>query len=252
MKKLFMFVMAAAMFAGLNAQNVQETNAQFGDFTIPAYTVTLKQDKDIVTEAVQQRLKDAGLKVGKTSGHIAAENQTFTEIYSQPIDFYAKVDEQGKRKDRVTVVTFFAKSPNLTISQNELNVNVRRFAENFPSYMDRFEANQKVNAESKNLQKAQKAQSKAAAAVASIEKDINSDQEKIAKKEAEITKKEAEIQKIQGKIEDIRKDIEKLKSNIEKNKKKKSEAEGKLQQTNQDVQNVENDLNKYRQQAGEE
>lgn len=251
MKKTFLFLIAAAMFSGLNAQNVQETNAQFGDYTIPAFSVTLKQDKDIVTEAVQQRLKDAGLKVGKTSGHIAAENQTFTEIYAQPIDFYAKVDEQGKKKDRVTVVTFFAKSPNLTISQNELNVNVRRLAENFPTYVERFEASQKADAESKNLKKAQKAQSKAASAVESLDKDIAKDQEKIAKKEAEIAKKEAEIQKIQGKIEDIRKDIEKLKSNIEKNTKKKGEAQDKLERTNQDVQNVESDLNKYRQQAGE-
>lgn len=250
MKKVFLFLIASTLIMGLKAQIVQETNAQYKDFTIPAYTVTVKQDKDLVTDAVIQRLKDAGLKTSKSSGYIIAENQTFTDIFSQPIDFYAKVDEQGKKKERITVVTFFAKSPNLTISQNELNVNVRRLTETFPAYVDRYEASQKVNAESKNLNKAQKAQSKAASALASIEKDIVSDQEKIAKKEAEIAKKEAEIAKIQQKIEELRKDIEKLNNNIEKNSQKKSEAQDKVDKTNQDVQNVESDLNRYRQQAG--
>lgn len=249
MKKIFMFVMAAAMFAGLSAQNVQETNAQYEDFTIPAFTVTLSQEKDIVTDALQQRLKEAGLKTSKNSGHITAENQTFTEIYAQPIDFYAKVEEQGRKSDRVTIVTFFAKSPNLTISQNELNVNVRRFAETFPSYVERFEASKKAGAESKNLDKAKKAQSKAASALASLEKDIASDQSKITKKQNEIAKKEAEIAKLQQKIEDLRKDIEKLNSNIEKNNNKKDEAQEKLERANQEVQAIEGELNRYRQQA---
>ena len=239
-----MFVMAVAMFTGLKAQSVQETNAQYEDFTIPAFSLTLAQDKDLVTDAVLQRLKEAGLKTGKSSGYITAENQTFTEIYAQPIDFYAKVEEQGKKKDRVTVVTFFAKSPNLTISQNELNVNVRRFAENFPKYLDRFEANIKVSAESKNLDKAKKAQSKAASALASVEKDIASNQEKIVKKQNEITK-------LEQKIEELRKDIEKLTSNSEKNNKKKEEAQENLDRANKEVQAIEGELSRYRQQAGE-
>lgn len=245
-----MFVVAAAMVMGIKAQVVNETTAQYKDYTVPAVTVTVKQDKDLAADAVIQRLKDAGLKTSKSSGFIVAENQLFTEIFSQPIDFFAKVDEQGKKKERVTVITFFAKSPNLTISQRELNANVRRFAETFPPFVDRYEASQRVNQESKNLNKAQKAQSKAVSSLAAIESDITSDQEKIAKKEAEIAKKEAEIQKIQQKIEELRADIDKLNANINKNSQKKSEAQSKVNEANQNVQSVEGELNKYRQQAG--
>lgn len=244
MKKVFLLLLATSMFAGLNAQNVQETSAQYQDFTIPAFSITLQQNEDLVNDAIQQRLKEAGLKTGKSSGHITVENQTFTEIYAQPIDFYVKVEEQGKKKDRVTVVTFFAKSPNLTISQIELNNNVRRFAENFPAYVQRFEASKKVSSENKNLEKAQKAQAKAASNLASIEKDITSDQEKIVKKENEIAK-------LQQKIEGLRNEIEKLNSNIEKNNKKKEDAQEKLKQADNEVKAVEIELNKYRQQAGE-
>ena len=243
MKKTFLFFLAALLFVSVNAQNVTETTAQYKDYTIPAFSVSVKQEKDLVADAVQQRLKDAGLKTGKSSGHITAENQTFTEIFSQPIDFYAKIEEEGRKSNRVTIITFFAKSPNLSISQNELNVNVRRFAENFPNFVDRYEASQRVNAESKNLEKAQKAQSKAASSLASIEKNITSDQEKIAKKEAEIAK-------LQKKIEELQNDINNLNANIEKNNSKKNDAQDKLNQANKDVQNVEGELNRYRQQAG--
>ena len=242
MKKITLLVLAIAMFAGMKAQGVQEITTQFGEFTVTAYTVTLKQDKDIVNNAVQQRLKDSELKTGKENGYIAVLNQTFTEIYAQPIDFYAKVDEQGKKKNRVTVVTFFAKSPNLTISQNELNLNVQRFAESFSRYVDNYEAKQNLAAEEKNLSKAQKEQSKAAAAVESIDKSIASDNEKIAKKQAE-------IEKLQKKIESLKNDIEKLNSSIEKKQDKKSDAQENLKKANDAVQSTENDVERYRQQA---
>ena len=269
MKKISLLVLTMALMAGIKAQSVQEVTVEFGDYTVPAYTVSINQSKELTNEALSQRLKESGLKTGKENGYIAVQNQTFTDIYSQPVDFYAKVDEQGKKKNRVTVVTFFAKSPNLTISQNELNINVRRFAEGFPYYVDKFEAQKKVGASEAELKKAQKTQSKAVAAAASIEKDIASDREKIAKKEAEIekynkkiekdiasdrekiAKKEAEIEKYNKKIESLRADIEKLNASIEKKTGKKAEADEKVNKANEAVQSSESDVNRYRQQVGD-
>lgn len=241
MKRITIFAIAILALSGLRAQ-VTETTVQYGDFTVPAFVISLQQDKDIVSEALNQRLKEGAVKTSKTGGYIAVLNQTFAEIYAQPVDFYAKVEEQGKKKDRETIVTFFAKSPNLTISQNELNVNVRRFAENFPTYVGKYEAQQKLGAEEKNLKKAQKNQEKAVAAAAALEKDIASDQKKIEKKQAEIAK-------LQSKIEDLNKDIEKINSNIEKNKGKQAGAQEKVNEANKAVQDSENDVNRYRQQA---
>lgn len=232
------------MFVGVRAQNVQETTIQYGDFTVPAVTVTLTQDKMIVNDALIQRLKEAGVKHTKTNGYIAVLNQTFAEIYAQPVDFYAKVDEQGKKKDRVTVVTFFAKSPNLTISQNELTNNVRTFAENFPRYAQRYEAQMKAGEEAKNLKKAQKEHEKAVAASTALDKSIASDQDKIAKKQSEIAK-------YQEKIEKLNKEIEKLQSNIEKNQGKKADAEEKVSKTSDAVKSSEDKVNDYQQQVGE-
>lgn len=238
-----MLALAFVMMAGLKAQTVQETTIQYGDFTVPAFTLTVTQEQDIVVEALNQRLKESSVKSTKTSGYIAVLNQTFDAIYAQPVDFYAKVEEQGKKKDRVTVVTFFAKSPNLTISQNELNNNVRTFAENFQRYVTKFEAQMKVGAEQKNLEKAQKNQAKAAAAVEKIGKSIASDMEKIEKKKADIAK-------YQQKIDDCNKDIEKLQANIEKSKSKMDSAQQKANEADEAVKSSESDLNRYQQEVG--
>lgn len=243
MKKLSMLALAFVMMAGLKAQTVQETTIQYGDFTVPAFTLTVTQEQDIVVEALNQRLKESSVKSTKTSGYIAVLNQTFDAIYAQPVDFYAKVEEQGKKKDRVTVVTFFAKSPNLTISQNELNNNVRTFAESFPRYVTKFEAQMKVGAEQKNLEKAQKNQAKAAAAVEKIGKSISSDMEKIEKKKADIAK-------YQQKIDDCNKEIEKLQANIEKSKSKMDSAQQKANEADEAVKSSESDLNRYQQEVG--
>lgn len=238
-----MLALAFVMMAGLKAQTVQETTIQYGDFTVPAFTLTVTQEQDIVVEALNQRLKESSVKSTKTSGYIAVLNQTFDAIYAQPVDFYAKVEEQGKKKDRVTVVTFFAKSPNLTISQNELNNNVRTFAENFQRYVTKFEAQMKVGAEQKNLEKAQKNQAKAAAAVEKIGKSIASDMEKIEKKKADIAK-------YQQKIDDCNKEIEKLQANIEKSKSKMDSAQQKANEADEAVKSSESDLNRYQQEVG--
>lgn len=243
MKKLSILAIALTMVAGLKAQGVQETTILYSDFKVPAFTVSVQQDKDITSEALIQRIKESSVKSTKTNGYIAVLNQAFDAIYAQPIDFYAKVEEQGKKKDRVTVVTFFAKSPNLTISQNELNNNVRTFAEGFPRYVSKFEAQMKVGAEQKNLEKAQKNQAKAAAAVAKIEKSINSDLEKIEKKKADIAK-------YQQKIDDCNKDIEKLQANIEKSKSKMDSAQQKANEADEAVRSSESDLNRYQQEVG--
>ena len=243
MKKPFIFALAMMMFASLMAQTVKETQEQFGEYLIPAYSVSLTQSKDVVTSAVNQRLKDASVKPTTTKGYIAVLNQTFAEIYSQPVDFYAKVTEEGKKKDRVTVVTFFAKSPNLTISQNELNINVQRFAEGFPRYVEKIDAQMRLSNQGKALEKNQKSQAKAVAALEGIDKAIAKDEEKIAKKQAE-------IEKYNKKIADLQKDIDKLNSDIEKQKGKRGDAQEKVDKANSAVQSSEDEMNRIRQESG--
>ncbi len=239
-KKVIVLALAAFIGTSLMAQTVQETTTMVGEKTVTAYTVSLQKDVKMVQEAMNQRLKDAKLKTKKSEGFIAALDQVFTDISQNSLSLYTKVEEQGKRKDKVTVVTVCAISNDLTISQSAINGNVRNFVQNFVQYVNRYEAGQQMEAEQANLKKAEKAAGKAAAAVTDLENDITKAQKKIEDRRKD-------IEKYQQKIADCEKEIADLQKSIEKNSGKKAEAERKAEEANQNVKAVEGEVEKYRQ-----
>ncbi len=239
-KKVIVLALAAFIGTSLMAQTVQETTTMVGEKTVTAYTVSLQKDVKMVQEAMNQRLKDAKLKTKKSEGFIAALDQVFTDISQNSLSLYTKVEEQGKRKDKVTVVTVCAISNDLTISQSAINGNVRNFVQNFVQYVNRYEAGQQMEAEQANLKKAEKAAGKAAAAVTDLENDITKAQKKIEDRRKD-------IEKYQQKIADCEKEIADLQKSIEKNTGKKAEAERKAEEANQNVKAVEGEVEKYRQ-----
>ena len=232
-KKLIALAFAAFVGTSLMAQSVQETTVMVGEKTVTAYTVSLQKNADMVQDAMNQRLKDAKLKTKKSEGYIAALDQMYAEISNATMSLYTKVEEQGKRKDKVAVVTVCAISNDLTISQSVINNNVRNFVEGFVQYVSKYEASQQMEAEQANLKKAEKAAGKAAAAVTDLENDI-------AKAQKKIEDRRKDIEKYQQKIADLEK-------SIEKNSGKKAEAEKKAEEANQNVKAVEGEVEKYRQ-----
>lgn len=239
-KKVIVLALVAFIGTSLMAQTVQETTTMVGEKTVTAYTVSLQKDVKMVQEAMNQRLKDAKLKTKKSEGFIAALDQVFTDISQNSLSLYTKVEEQGKRKDKVTVVTVCAISNDLTISQSTINGNVHNFLQNFIQYINKYEASQQMEAEQANLKKAEKAAGKAAAAVTDLENDITKAQKKIEDRRKD-------IEKYQQKIADCEKEIADLQKSIEKNTGKKAEAERKAEEANQNVKAVEGEVEKYRQ-----
>jgi chromosome segregation ATPase len=239
-KKLIALAFAAFVGTSLMAQSVQETTVMVGEKTVTAYTVSLQKNVDLVADAMNQRLKDAKLKVKKSEGYVAALDQVFAEISQTSMSLYTKVEEQGKRKDKVAVVTVCAISNDLTISQNAINSNVRNFVQNFMQYVNKYEASQNMVTEQANLKKAEKAAGKAAAVVTDLENDITKAQKKIEDRRKD-------IEKYQQKIAECEKEIAALEKSIEKSTGKKSEAEKKAEEANQNVKAVEGEVEKYRQ-----
>ena len=240
MKKLILLPALLLAFGSAFAQKVESKNVQIGSITPQGFTVTIEKNVDLVKDAMEQRLDDAKLKTKKSEGFIAALDQVFTDISQNSLSLYTKVEEQGKRKDKVTVVTVCAISNDLTISQSAINGNVRNFVQNFVQYVNRYEAGQQMEAEQANLKKAEKAAGKAAAAVTDLENDITKAQKKIEDRRKD-------IEKYQQKIADCEKEIADLQKSIEKNSGKKAEAERKAEEANQNVKAVEGEVEKYRQ-----
>ena len=242
MKKVFTFAVAAMMTLGLAAQAPQETNAAIGDLTVPACTVSLQKDVKLVKGAMEQYLKEARLKTSNQQGYTVAVNQTVSSIAAEPISLYTKVEEQGKKKNRVTVVTLAVIGTDLTVDQTDLRDNAKSWLSNFVQYISRYEASQQMAAEQKNLDKAQKAADKAAKAAAAIDKAIAKDNQKIADKRKDIAK-------YQEKIKACEQDIKDLQADIEKQQKKKGDADAKVNAANQNVNAAQGEVDRYRQLA---
>ena len=242
MKKTVLIALAVLMSMGLRAQSVTETVANVANLSVPAYSLTLDKDVKLVQNAMNQRLKDVNLKTKNTEGYVAAIQQMVESLSPATINLYTKVEEQGKKKERVTVVTVCAVSNDLTADQNILKNNVRSWLEDFKTYLNKYEARMQMEEEMENLKKAEKIQKSALSDLNSLEKNIESDKDKIESKKAE-------IEKLKKKIADCQEDIKKLQSNIEKNTSKKADAQKKVDEANRGVSAAQGEVEKYRRMA---
>ena len=238
MKKVFTFAVAALMTLGLAAQSVNESVAAIGDLSVPACNVTLKKDAKVTKAAMDQYLKENGLKTKSQQGYEAAINQVIPTISQGEVSLYTKVEK--KKKESVVIVAVIGND--LTIDQADLRDNAKSWLDGFVQYISRYEASQSMNAEQKNLDKANKVANKASKNLAAIEKAIANDNKKIEAKKADNAKLKDKIQKNEQ-------DIKELQNDIEKQNKKRAEAKEKVDAANQNVKATQGEVDRYRQLA---
>ena len=238
MKKVFSLALAVLMTLGLAAQSVNESVAAIGDLSVPACNISLQKDVKVVKAAMDQYLKENGLKVKSQQGYQAALNQVIPTISQGEISLYTKVEKQKKN----ALVTVAVIGNDLTIDQSDLRDNAKSWLNGFVQYIARYEASQSMNAEQKNLDKANKEAAKASKNLAAIEKAIANDQKKIESKKADNAKLKEKIQKNEQEIKN-------LQSDIEKQNKKKADAQDKVKAANQNVNEVQGEVDRYRQMA---
>ena len=238
MKKVFSLALAVLMTLGLAAQSVNESVAAIGDLSVPACNISLQKDVKVIKAAMDQYLKENGLKVKSQQGYQAALNQVIPTISQGEISLYTKVEKQKKN----ALVTVAVIGNDLTIDQSDLRDNAKSWLNGFVQYIARYEASQSMNAEQKNLDKANKEAAKASKNLAAIEKAIANDQKKIESKKADNAKLKEKIQKNEQEIKNLQADIE-------KQNKKKADAQDKVKAANQNVNEVQGEVDRYRQMA---
>ena len=100
MKKISLLVLTMALMAGIKAQSVQEVTVEFGDYTVPAYTVSINQSKELTNEQAMAKLKgpkDSKIKLGiKRTGQKELLHFTVTrgDIPVKSIDAAYMVDKE--------------------------------------------------------------------------------------------------------------------------------------------------------------
>lgn len=239
MKKLVSLAAAVMLFGALMAQNVQVTPVQIGDMTANGYTVSIDKELKITEKAMEKRLKEAKLKTSKAKPFTACLNQVFADLAAEPVDFYFKLEETGKKKNRATELTVCVIPKDLTSNQEALQGNVRKFMETFVQYVAKYEAGLSMEEMQKTLEKAQKALKSAEGDFADLEKDIKKDQDRIASKKKD-------IEGYKSKIADAEKDIQDLEASIKNREGQKGPAQKKIEEAREEVKKAEAEVEKYR------
>lgn len=240
MKKIFAIVGFLMSVVLVSAQTVRDTVAKVGVVSTQAYTVSVDRDVELVEGAVKKRLKDAGLKVKTTEGYVASLEQVFSDLSSEVVNLYFKVEEKGRRNNKVSVITAFAIYANLNTDPVALNENVKVLLVDFLNYIDKYEAYTIMVAKQELLKKAEKVWSQAVSTKTSIEKSIASDKQKIESKQKD-------IESLRQKIAECEKSIGEYRANIDDNNKKLSEANRHVSEAEAEARNIEAEVEKYRQ-----
>ncbi len=237
MKRSFLLLCLSFMMLGsIGAQNIMDTVMNIGAQTVPAFMTSLTQDEKTVQNAMKDRLKEAKLKTTNAEGCLAVLGQVVPDIATVPINMYVKIDESGRRSDKVTVVTICAMPMNIADRVPEMNIYVRRFLENFIQRVNKAANLEMLEKEEKALKKATKEYNSSASDLAKIEKNIKSDEDKIASNDKDIEKLQGKIKSLEDKIKSLEESNQKLQASVSKNSEKKSDAEKKMKTAEEEMQ----------------
>lgn len=187
MKKLLQAATLLLFVVPASAQDIRESQVRLGKEDRSAFVATYSYDDEIVQGALEERLKEAGLKRdGRKSGYALYKQETWTDLSTNKLDFYIRVDG---RKGKSTLSFVASKGYNNDIT----SANDPGTAGNIRNFLTAME--QQINAYAVKLEIA--AKEKAAAEVAKKNKAIKKDLEE---NEKEKRKHEEDLKDLKNKL----------------------------------------------------
>lgn len=207
MKKLALLVFVIAFASMASAQTVKESMVNMGKQQLSGYLLDIPgADMKTVEAAFRDKLeKNYNLKASSESGFRAYLNQPFKPFGSANYDLYFTVSEHGKKKNKVSQLSFIVCSGNynaITSNNDPTTADyVKVFLRDFTEYVQEYVAKQNISALESQLAKLKKE-----------EKALNKDKDKMNK---QIEKLNKGLDKNAKKLEEKEKQIDKLQKDID-------------------------------------
>ena len=243
-KKTFFFTVAFLVVATISAQTIQETTLKIGVQNVPGFVAQVPQDIKTVQEAVKQKLKASKVRTTTSQGYTAVLGQTIPEIADVPLNMYLKVEEQGKRDNKVTTITICAMTMNIADIVTGLHGKINSYLEDIVNQCNRIEASAMLSNEQKNLKKAQDSHEDATDKLEKLRKSTLKNQERLTANQNEISKLKARIKDLEDENADLQKAIDKaieaepqLQQNIDDAAKAVQQSQEKVDQHRRTIEN---------------
>lgn len=153
----------------------------------------------IVEDAIIERMEKLGYKKKETKGFLQYKGAVLKEISSEPADYLIRVERKSKKeKDESVVYLLVTRGEENVIARSDalLNSNIKSFLNNLTPEVDSYNLELEINAQQKQVEKAQKKLKDLVKSKEDMEKKIKGLQEDIADniKDQEAQQKTVETQ----------------------------------------------------------
>lgn len=202
MKNIIKALLIAGLTAGsinaVQAQGVRETSISFNKGSYSGVIADYNYSKDLVTKALEKRMKDANLGKSKsTSKFVSYIGVNWMEISPDKLDVYYKVSgKKNKSNVEFLISKGYDNYINSTTDATAIQ-NLRNFLASLEKDIKAIQHENNMTAQSNEIKKAEKELKSAQNSVSNIEKDLEN-----ARKNAE--KKQVALDDAKKKLEQMK------------------------------------------------
>lgn len=191
----------------------RETSVMIDKENRNAVSIAVPQNKDVSTDALQQRLQRAGLKEKPMKGIAIYKGVVLSEISPDKLDIYTKVEE-GPNNSSVVYMAVSKGYNNFTNSGSDsvLTDKVKTFLESFVPDASNFSAELGISGQMEDLKKLEKSGQR-----------LTDEQKDLQKKKTNL---ENRLREIDNELRLNNEQIEKKKSELEEAKTKRGNGKG--------------------------
>ena len=220
MKKIILTVAVCFTLVTANAQkiSVKDGSEKFANGSHNAYSVTIYEtSKDDVESKWKSLLKDfKNEKVKSDNGEIFGDNVVIKDWGNNPVDVYAKFDEDKAAKTVTMRVAFDLGGAYLSSSDGEKHNGAKKMIKDFAVKTTKESMGDKVKDQEKILSKLEDNQKDLEKDNKNSKSDIENYKSKIKKAEEDITKNESDQAKKKSEIDAQKKVVENAKTVMNK------------------------------------
>ncbi|HLR37605.1 MAG TPA: hypothetical protein VK084_06150 [Chitinophagaceae bacterium] len=152
-----LFFGSIAITAPGSAQVAKEVEASFKEAQHPAFQITYEYPKDIVKEALEQKLEADQIDTKRKHRIITAKGCVYPQLSKEKLDFYFQIE---KEKRKVTTLTLFISKGYTNFISSKTNPHI---AQNALTYLNRFKSNvqyydlqEKIDEKKEDIEKVKK------------------------------------------------------------------------------------------------
>ncbi|MBL0911393.1 MAG: hypothetical protein IBJ09_03390 [Bacteroidia bacterium] len=195
-------VILGFLSSGFAFSQAMEANAEIDKTMRPAVQITIKNNPKTTQEALDSKLKAEGLKGSKNvKGWSLYEGALFSKISDTKMDYYFKVEQNGKIKEESLVYISMSKGYGNFVDGNadrDLIEKAKGFLNSFVADVSAHQLTLDIAAQTKIAEEAVKAHDKSVKDGEDLAKKLEENKQDQANKKAEMEKQRAALEALKA------------------------------------------------------